>query len=122
MLRLETKAVTLIVDFAILAGQRAIQEIAGVKLHAWFGSPDLHDPAGAGIVDSGPQSLCSHSSIEHKVVIVTLSELQLLIRFVDALANLSRAHKVEWRAAHAAQFTGRDGSGVGRGEATGIHK
>src|SRR5258705_668605 len=100
MLRLETKAVTRAVHFAAYAGERAIEKISRVELHSGLRGPNLHHSPGAGFVDLRAQTHHSHSSIEHKVVIVTFAELQLLIRFVDARTDLGHFQKVERSVAH----------------------
>ena len=95
MLGLETKAVTLLIYLAVYARERAVEKISRVELQAGLGSPHFHHSPGARFVDSGAQTHRSHFSIEHKVVIVTFAELQLLIGFIDARTDLGSLQKVE---------------------------
>ncbi len=75
---------------ALLAGDGAIQEITGIKLHAWLRSVDLHHAAAGGFVHPGRQLQVARLSIDYKVVVVTAAECQLFVIIIDACANRYR--------------------------------
>ena len=70
MLGLETESMVLAVDDSVFAGERAVQEIAGVELDARLGGRDLEHPSGLGLVHPGRQRQRLTAAIEHEVMVV----------------------------------------------------
>jgi hypothetical protein len=55
MLRFHAEGVADLINLAALAGDRAVQEIAGVELQAGLGRPDFHDAAAGRFDDARGQ-------------------------------------------------------------------
>src|SRR6187399_1123607 len=53
VLCLETKAVALPINMAVLAGERAVEKISGVELHAGLGGQNLEHAAGVRLPNAG---------------------------------------------------------------------
>src|SRR6185503_10338440 len=80
MLRLQTKAVALLVHLPTLAGDGAIEKIAAIKLDAWFTGVDVHySPAGR-FINACCQNGTRTGSIEYPIVVVAPAQFELLIR------------------------------------------
>ena len=55
MLRLQAKAIALLVDVPVFSGDGSIQEIAGIKLHSRLGGEYFQNSSAGGFVDPGSQ-------------------------------------------------------------------
>ena len=53
VLRFQAKPVAMFVDVTLFSGDRAVQEIAGIELHAGLGGEDFHNPSAGRLVDLG---------------------------------------------------------------------
>src|SRR5438552_3164699 len=78
------------VGLAAFPLDRPIQEVAGIKLEARFGGPDLHRAAGFGVANFGGFAHAAVAFVEHPVVVVAFAELELPIVLADACADGSR--------------------------------
>src|SRR6266446_8325413 len=106
MLCLEAEAVTQMIGLLSFPRRGILQKIPCVKLNAGLSCEYLHY-ASRRFFDNfrcGPQ--LSRSSVQHKVVIVTLSELQLLVRFDYMCSNRGRLCKVKRRTFNTSNFAG----------------
>ncbi len=97
MLRLEAEAGTLRVDLAALAGDRAIEEVAGVELHSRLRGGHLHRAAGRRLVDAHDTLEPGRRAREDHVVVVAAAEGDLWMIGVNACANRRGLAEVEWR-------------------------
>src|SRR4051812_16013929 len=73
-------------------------KIASVKLDAGFLGFNIHH--NARLVTGNSGGVLPPRSPEHKVVVVALSEFQLLIVIVDACTYSGRLCKIEWSTCH----------------------
>src|SRR5207249_4014195 len=95
VLRLHGEAGAAPVDNALLPAQRAVQEVAGIKLQSRLGRGNLHHPAGYGLVHMcGKRHVTLYAAlaapaafVEHEVVIVAPTVAELLVVPVGAGAN-----------------------------------
>src|SRR5213082_946052 len=87
VLRLQTKSVALLIDFAVLSGERAVEKISCVELNSWLSRPDFHRASRSTFIDHSSLAQSSYPAIQHKVVIITFAKLQLLIVVIDALSD-----------------------------------
>src|SRR5260370_20804336 len=87
MLRLQTEAGTAPIRLAALSLDRAVQEVAGVELHARFGGMDFEHATALRLFHSRGQRQRFSTLVEHPVVIVSPAEHQLLIYLFDARSD-----------------------------------
>src|SRR5829696_2746016 len=108
MLRLQAEAVAEGVYLAALAFETPVEKVAGVELDAGLRRVDVHDAPGCllGHADRLPQRACL--PVQHEVVIVTLSELDLLVVRRDSGADGHRLPEIERATRNRPQFAGRD--------------
>ena len=82
------------------------EEIARVELQARLIGEDLHDDAAAGVVNLGhPAHASLTGSAQHPVVVVALAEVDLLVRGVDARADLGGPAEIERRPCDVGQLS-----------------
>ena len=104
MLRLEAEAITLLVDFPCFALESAIQEVAAVELNSGLCRVHRHHTARLGFGDTRGQANPSSGAVHNEIVVVTFSEVQLLIVRSDTFSNRVRPAKVEWSSLNFLQF------------------
>ena len=120
VLRLEAEPEPVAVHRTALAGDRAVEEVPRVELHARLRRRDVHDAAGGRLAhrDDAPER--AGVAVEHPVVVVALAVRDLLVLRVDAGADRGGGAEVERRALHRPQLAGRDEGGVDRREPVGL--
>src|ERR1700722_13722647 len=85
------------------AGARGltVQKIARIKLQSRLCGTDFERASAVRLREHGREGQCSGPSlVEDPVVIVAVSEVQLLIRIVNPAADGVRTAKIEWCARH----------------------
>src|SRR5439155_2263777 len=106
MLRLETEAITLLIDPSPFAGDRAIEKVARVELQSRLGCRDVERTTGRGIGDAGRVLKAFSGTREDEVVVVAEAAPELRMVFPDALADRCRLPEVQWRAGHRGELAG----------------
>src|SRR5215469_1475508 len=87
MLWFHRKSATMDIDRSAFADDGAVEEIAGIKLHARRCRPDLKNASALWVSHAGVQGELVHGMIHYEVVIVAAAEFQLLVVIVDARAD-----------------------------------
>src|ERR1700722_19419603 len=106
MLSFEAERVASVIDLAVLAAN-AIEEIPGIELDARLCSRHFEHPAGMRIISLRcRRERPGGSAIEHPIVIVAFSELQLLVILVDAGADEGGGGEVKRSSFDISQFPG----------------
>src|ERR1700737_2760669 len=95
VLRLQADTGPVLVGGAALAYVCAIEKITAIKLQARFGCQDFHEPSRGWLVERGDQLQVFSLTIEHPVMIVTLSKLQLFVVVLDSSPDRSRFVEIE---------------------------
>ena len=95
MLRLHTESAALSVDFAALAVNGSVEEIAGIKLQAGLGSENVHDAPAVGLVDLCRLGKAADVLVQYPIVIVAAAEFKLLVVFIDPRADGGRLGEIE---------------------------
>src|SRR6266568_3730570 len=98
MLRLQAQGIALLVDMSRFAGDRAVEKISRVELHAWFGCGDIEGPAAGGILDACGAHETGLAAVQHEVMVVPGAVPQLLVVRADARPDRSRLAEIERRA------------------------
>src|SRR5688572_8540335 len=106
MLRFERKPASSLIWTSGLAGQRAVEEIAGVELDARLGRRDLEHPSARWILHARRQHGLAPLPIQHEIVVIAVARPDLRIAGGDARANRGRLPEVEGRAVHAGDTGG----------------
>src|SRR5690349_14964758 len=83
VLRLQAETGPMLVNGATLAFVRRIQKITAIKLQARFSSQDFHEYARGRLVNRSDQLQVFSLPVEHPVMIVTSTKLQLLVVIPD---------------------------------------
>ena len=105
MLRFQAKAGAVGVEHAALAADGAIKKVAAVKLDSRLSCEDLQNSSARGFVNfRGSLQLSVGSLVQHPVVIVSLSEFQLLVVLIDSRADGCRFLEIERTTGNRAQF------------------
>lgn len=115
MLRLKAQPAAKFV-LSIRSRECPVEEVACVELNPWFGGLFLKHSAGGGIVDSCRRMQAATLAIEHPVVVVPVSKLELLVVHADAFTNCLLESEIEWRSGDGLLFARRNQLGVDRGE------
>ena len=68
VLCLQAERVTMVVNFAVFARDRAVQEVSGVELHSRLQGCHIHQAAALRFVDFGGLVHGAHRAIENEVV------------------------------------------------------
>ena len=94
------------VHLTVLAGDRPVQKISGIKLHAGLVGQYLqHAPAGW-FINFGRLGHLPTAIVEHPVVIVAMPLLQLIVVGIDSCADLGRLAEIERCSFNRGQFSG----------------
>ena len=83
MLGFQAQRGALRIDMSVFAGNRSIQATGGIKLNARFSRVDFHNAPRGGLINLRCQSQSLTLPLDHKVVIVSSPELQLLVVLID---------------------------------------
>src|SRR5262249_57611619 len=100
VLRLQAEGVALLVAVSALAGDGAVEEVAGVELYARLGREDLHDPARRRLGDEGGPLEAGPLPHEDEVVVVPPPADELLVLLPDPGPDGERLPELERGAAH----------------------
>src|ERR1035441_1038974 len=119
MLRLQAECASLSVDLAALALDLPVQKIAGVELDPGLRHEYFHGAAGVRFVNHRAPCERAAGGVTHEIVVVALTELQLLVVVVNARADGRRSAEVERAAVQALQLTGGNQGLIHRSELTG---
>src|SRR3954466_5595802 len=109
MLRFQTQTCALTVDAPALPGDRPVEEVAGIELHAWLCRADFDRSAADRIFQT--RCRCQRTRpdlIDYPVVIIAPPEAKLLVRLPNARADGGRLPKVERRARNRGDLPGRN--------------
>ena len=82
--------------------------VAGVKLDAGLGGEDFHDTSRFGLGDPCGGTKGAHISVQYQIVIVSPSDLNLLVARADPLADGVRLAEVEGSTGYGTQLSSRD--------------
>ena len=109
-LGLEREAVRLAIGVARFADRGAVEEIAGIELHAGLVGEQFEDPAAGGILDPRHQmEIAGRRAGDDIIVVIALAEADLRVAPVaDAGADRRGGAEIERRAGDAAELAGRD--------------
>src|SRR3954449_2661327 len=117
--RLQANCIRLAIQLTTLAGDRAVEIVAGIDLEPGLIGEELHDPPRTRRLQPRRKSKLAVTP-EAVGVIIAPAVAQLLIAFTNALAHTARLAEVERRAGNAARrFGQRNGGGVDREEMPG---
>src|SRR5438045_7571382 len=111
----------LYVNAATLAGDRAIQKIAGIKLHAGLRGRYFQNSSRGRFIHSGGSSKHFIPGQQDEIVIVTTSEAQLLVMILHTRTDGGRSGEVERCIFHAAYLTGRNQAFINGSESLGVN-
>ena len=114
VLGLQAEPEVLLVGDAGLAGDRAVQEVARVELHAGLGGQHVHDAAAAGLAHRRRHRQHAAAVVQHVVVVV--AHRRRARHLADARPDGREAREVHHRAAHRRDLAGRDQRVVHRRE------
>ena len=115
MLGFEAEAAAPLIGYA-LAGNGSVQEIPRVELYPRLGGVHFHDAPAHRVRNPGRKLERACFSVQHEVVVVAPSALDLQIVRVDAGAYGGRFREVEGRSCNRLQFSGGDQRLVSRCE------
>src|ERR1044071_2084086 len=114
MLRLETERGAMPVYRPILPRDRAVQEVARVKLDPRFGGADLEREAARRIDEARRAHETTSRTVQHPVVIVSFTKAQLLVHLLDARSDGGGRAEIEWRPGDRGDFARRNERAVDR--------
>lgn len=120
VLRLQAESVTPLVDVAALSSDASIQEVTRVELHSRLCRRHFEYAACRGFVHSRGQCHPSTFAVDHKIVVISVTERELLVVVVDPRPDPGRFGEIERRSLDSSQFTCRDQVLVDGSEAVGI--
>src|SRR6185436_14372022 len=107
MLRFHAKRRPLAISYAVFSMQGSIEKIASVELHARFGGEHFHHATRRWVANACSHFQAATSTVEHEIVVVAFSKLQLLVLVVDSGADGRGLAKIKRSPLHAFQFTRR---------------
>ena len=87
MLCLQAEPVALLVSMSLFSDEGSVQEIAGIQLYCRFCRIDLKHSTAIWFASSGRQREAVVLPLDHEIVIVAMSDDQLLVIVVDSGAN-----------------------------------
>jgi hypothetical protein len=90
------------------------------KIASRVGCQYFHESARGGLVKGSHQFQFFALGVEHPVMIVTLSKLQLFVIILDPSTDRSRFVEIEWGAGNRLQFSGWDQTLINGCELTGL--
>src|SRR5713101_6242235 len=100
VLSFQAECVSCFINPAFFAGAPTTEKIPGVELNPRLGGENPQNPAAVRLIDFGRFRQFVRRMIQHKVVIVAMTEAQLCVVRIDPLSDFMRLAKVEWRAFH----------------------
>src|SRR5258708_4372928 len=110
----------MLVSDATLADVRAVEKITAIKLQARFGRQNFHESSRGRLVNRSDQLQVFSLAIEHPVMIVALSKLQLFVVVLDPSTDRSRFVEIERGASNGLQLPGRNQTFIDGRELTGL--
>ncbi len=120
VLRLEAETGPVLVNGATLAFVRTVEKITAIKLQARFGRQDFHESSGRRLVNRSDRFQVFSLAVEHPVMIVPLSKLQLFVVGLDPSSDRSRFVEIKRSARNGLQLPGRNQTFVDGRELTGL--
>src|SRR5262249_58740072 len=120
VLRLQTETIALLVDVTGLAGNRAVEKVPGVKLYSRLSGRHIKRSAGLRFHKPHRVHQALALPVEHEIVVVPVSVVELLIIRTEAAADRRGPPEVERGAGDRSQLSRRDQRLVNRREPTGI--
>jgi hypothetical protein len=108
------------VDLAPLAGESAVEEIAGVELNARFGRRYLHHAPGGRLRNPGREIQPTDRLVQNEVVVIAVAEQELLVLFTDPRSDGAWLTEIHRQAFDGTNLAGRDEALVDRCEMVGI--
>src|SRR5690349_18257282 len=101
----------MVVDFSAFAGDRAIQEVAGVELNTRLIGENLQNAPTLGLISLGREKHAAFPpAIQYPVVVISLAEFDLLIVGVNASTDGGWLGEIEGGAFHGTKLASRDQS------------
>src|SRR4029453_6441237 len=97
-----------LVDLPALAGDRAVEEVAGVELQPGLRGQNLERTAGLRLDHARAEPHRPPASVQDEVVVVALADGDLLVLRLDTGADGRRLSEVEGRARNRSQLPGGD--------------
>src|SRR5258708_32706510 len=110
----------MLVSDATLADVRAVEKITAIKLQARFGRQNFHESSRRRLVKRSDQLQVFSLAVEHPVMIVPLSKLQLVVVVLDPSSDRSRFVEIERRASNRLQLPGRNQTFIDRRALAGL--
>src|SRR5215469_6511695 len=121
VLRLQAECIAMVVNLTAGAGNASVEEVASIELDSrLIGEYFQHAPCRR-LVGFGRQLYFLASALEHPILVVSVSQFQLLVVGINARPNDGRFEEVEWRASHRRQFAGGNQIRIYRRVAAGIN-
>src|SRR5262249_55566187 len=120
VLCLEAETGPMLVNGATLAFVRRVQKITAIKLQARLGRHDFHEYSRGRLIKRSDQLQVSSLSVEHPVMIVTSTKLQLLVLIPDPSSDRGRLGEIERCARDGSQLPGWNQALVDGGELVGL--
>src|SRR5438067_11801489 len=120
MLSFEAEGTTAPVRLASFTLDAGVEVVASVELNARLVGENFEHASAGGFFDSRSQCRSRAVFVQDPVMIVALTELQLLVILFDASANTGRSSKIEGRSAYGTQISGWNQPGIDGGVAVGI--
>ena len=105
----------------MLARNLACEEVTGVNLYAWLVGVFLEEDTCCRRINAYCELGDVTCSVEHPVVVVTVSENELVVILVDVLTDSLRSAEIERSTLYRTHFAGRDEVLVCRSECVCIH-
>src|SRR5438067_10436387 len=122
MPRLETQTGAAPIDVTRFAGDRTVEKISRVELHARFGGRYVQRSAAGRIHYARRVAQRAARAVQHDVVVVAFAVAELLVLGVDAPADRGRTAELERRAFDRRQLAGRNERRVDRREPIGVDR
>src|SRR5919197_2175568 len=114
MLGLQSEAAPVLIYVTSFPGDRAVEKVSRVELHSGLGREDVERPPRVWLEHVDSVREAGARPVQHEVVVVSSSVLELRVRPVDPGADWRRSSKVETSVLHARQLAGRDQGRVDR--------
>jgi hypothetical protein len=102
MLRFQAESVALLVGFAALALNRAVQKVPSVKLNSRLRRVNFHHSPAGWLYDARRQRAVARfvEIVQHPIVILALAKFKLFVVPFDARTNRGRLGEIERRSTH----------------------
>ena len=98
VLRFHAKGVTVFILSAAFAGDAAVQKVSRVKLHSRLRGQDFEAASAGFIRNARDESQLPERFVKNPVMVITFSEMKLLVFAVDVRPDGRRLAKIEGRA------------------------